>query len=261
VAQQLAKLHLEFQHLQSRLQTSTKDLSLVSLVPKWAGTTNSSPLHEFFESIESASRIGNWSGDDMVRIATLKLTDTARLFFNASPALHSPDVTWEALKAAFLDRFRDPRTDQFHFSQLQSAKQRRGEAHQDFADRCRRLAQNITPQVADPTAQRLYNEQADRFLLASYVSGLIGTPGTQVRYALPRTLKEAIKIAVTVEQAELQVRKGDAFYLDSEEMEPRYSRTFTRGPRGENRGRYSSHRKSHTGDRQRGALSYTEEQR
>jgi hypothetical protein len=53
-------------------------------------------------------------------------------------------------------------------------------------------------------------------LLASYVSGLIGTRGTQVRYALPRTLEKAIKIAVTVEQAELQERKGDAFYLDSE---------------------------------------------
>jgi hypothetical protein len=116
VTQQLAKLHLEVQQLQSRLQTSTKDLSLVSLVPKWAGTANSGSLHEFFESIEIASRIGNWSDDDMVRIATLKLTDNARLLYNATPALHSPDVTWETFKAAFLDRFRDPRTVQFHFS-------------------------------------------------------------------------------------------------------------------------------------------------
>jgi hypothetical protein len=74
VTQQLAKLHLEVQHLQSWLQTSVKNLSLVSLVPKWAGTAKSGPLYEFFESVDSVSRIGNWSDDDMLHIATLKLT-------------------------------------------------------------------------------------------------------------------------------------------------------------------------------------------
>jgi hypothetical protein len=122
-------------------------------------------------------------------------------FFNAKPELHDRKVTWAEFRAALQHRFRDPRTDQFHFSQLQTAKQIKGESVFDFADSCRALTQKVTPQVADPTAQRLCNEQTDRMLLASYTSGLTGNPGKQVLYSLPPTLEDAIKIAVTVEQA------------------------------------------------------------
>jgi hypothetical protein len=37
-----------------------KVLSLISLVPKWAGTESGIPLEEFFASIEGSSKIGKW---------------------------------------------------------------------------------------------------------------------------------------------------------------------------------------------------------
>jgi len=86
--------------LQSR-PTDTKDLSLVLLVPRWASTDRPVTLHEFFETIESTARIGNWSQEDMVRIAVLKLTDAARAFYNATLELHNQNITWTAFKAAF----------------------------------------------------------------------------------------------------------------------------------------------------------------
>jgi hypothetical protein len=67
-AQQLARLQLELQRLQTQLQAgaaATKDLSLVSLAPKWAGTPGSAPLSEFLESIENAARFGRWTDDDV----------------------------------------------------------------------------------------------------------------------------------------------------------------------------------------------------
>jgi hypothetical protein len=73
--------------------TITKDLSLIALVPKWAGTGRSCPLHEFFESVESAALVGNCSDGNKVRIASVKLTDTARQFFSTSPHLRKTDVT------------------------------------------------------------------------------------------------------------------------------------------------------------------------
>jgi hypothetical protein len=94
--------------------TITEDLSLRALVPKRAGTGRSCPLHEFFESVESAALVGNWSDGDKVRITCLKLTDTARQFFNTSPDLRKTDVTWDTFKTALQDRFTDPRTDQYH---------------------------------------------------------------------------------------------------------------------------------------------------
>jgi hypothetical protein len=64
VAQQMARLQSEVQNLQAQLQVRppvTKELSLVALAPKWAGTDKAVPLNEFFETIESTARIGNWS--------------------------------------------------------------------------------------------------------------------------------------------------------------------------------------------------------
>jgi hypothetical protein len=48
-------------------------------------------------------------------------------------------------------------------------------------------------------------------LLSSFSSGLVGTAGKQVRFSLPKTLDEALKISITVDQAELQERRSEAF--------------------------------------------------
>lgn len=48
--------------------------------------------------------------------------------------------------------------------------------------------------------QKVHHEQAERMLLASFMSGLLCTPGRQV----PRIMDEALKIAITTNQAEIQ---------------------------------------------------------
>jgi hypothetical protein len=86
------------------------------------------------------------------------------------------------------------------------ARQKTGENPQEFADRCRSLVQRTVPQVENPQLQKLYYEQAERMLLSAFSSGLMGSPGKQVRFSLPKTLDEALKIAITVDQAERQER-------------------------------------------------------
>ena len=91
VAQQVARLQLEVQNLQAQLQArppATKDLSLVVLVPKWAGTDKAVPSHGFFETLESTARIGNWTQEDVLRIAIFKLTYAPRAFYNRTLELH-----------------------------------------------------------------------------------------------------------------------------------------------------------------------------
>ena len=247
VAQQMARLQLEVQNLQAQLQmrpSVTKDLSLVSLIPKWSGNDKAVPLQQFFEAIDDAARIGAWNDADRVKIATLRLTDSARAFYNASSELHEPDVTWAMFKATFQKRFRDVRTDQYHFTQLQMARQKKGETPQEFADRCRNLAQRTVPQVEDAALQKLYHEQAERMLLASFTSGLTGTPGRQVRFAMPKSVDEALKIAITVEQAERQERRDEAFYLRSHEQESNASGRVNRRDGGKARSQYSPHRQA-----------------
>ena len=66
----------EIRRLWERLSLGTptihKDLSLVSLVPKWSGTETAVPRNEFFASIDGAAQIGRWGHSDCVRICSFE---------------------------------------------------------------------------------------------------------------------------------------------------------------------------------------------
>ena len=88
---QLEESKQEIQRLRERLSlgnpTVHKDLSLVSLVPKWSAAKTAVPLDEFFASIDGTAQIGR-EQSDCVRIAFLNLTNAARSFYNGCPELH-----------------------------------------------------------------------------------------------------------------------------------------------------------------------------
>ena len=111
-----------------------------------------------------------------------------------------------------MKRYKDVHTDQYHYARLQMAGQGKNESPQEFAVRYRALAQRITCQSDDPVAQGVHRGNAERMLLASYVAGLIGVPGRQVRYASPVSVEEAIRTAVSVQEAERQEKFNNSFY-------------------------------------------------
>jgi len=134
-----------------------KDLSLVSLVPRWSGGESAPPIQEFFDTIEGSAAVGNWTQADMKQVCALKLTDAARVFYSATPELKSPNMTWQDFTSRFLQRFRDVRSAQYHFGQLNMARQKKTETAQEFRDRCRLLARRTVPYTADPLLQQAYN--------------------------------------------------------------------------------------------------------
>jgi hypothetical protein len=69
----MADLQARFQELQDRLETTTKDLTLLTLVPKCSGTEKSGSLQEFLSAVENMAEMGNWSDRYKGRIATMKL--------------------------------------------------------------------------------------------------------------------------------------------------------------------------------------------
>jgi len=94
---ELAEAKTEVQRLRERMSIGThavhKDLSLITLVPKWSGSNSAVPLEEFFSIIDSAARIGRWQDRDCFEIAALKLVDSARVFYQGCSELHAPDAT------------------------------------------------------------------------------------------------------------------------------------------------------------------------
>ena len=85
--QELAEAKSEIQRLKERMSlgapTVHKDLSLISLVPKWSGLDSAVILEEFFASIEASAKIGSWEENDQREIAVLRLTASAMLFYQS----------------------------------------------------------------------------------------------------------------------------------------------------------------------------------
>ena len=77
------------------------------------------PIEEFFASIERAAQIRKWEEPYHIRIAVLKFTDAARLFYNGCPELQDRNLMWHMFKSVLSQRFKDTHTDQLHFMQLQ----------------------------------------------------------------------------------------------------------------------------------------------
>jgi hypothetical protein len=97
-------LQAEISNLRSQVSsgrpTAPKDLSLISLIPRWSGTEKSVIVREFFELVESA-RIGCWSESDNIQITILKLSDVAKIFYSCNPELQKVDISWKNFEAKF----------------------------------------------------------------------------------------------------------------------------------------------------------------
>jgi chitinase len=71
-AQQLTEFQARIQEVKARLDKTTKDLSLLTMVPKWPGIEKSGSFQEFLSAVYNMAEMGNCSDKEKVRIATIK---------------------------------------------------------------------------------------------------------------------------------------------------------------------------------------------
>jgi hypothetical protein len=91
----------------------------------------------------------------------------------------------------------------------------------------------------DPLAQRVNRENAERMLLSAFTSGLTSTPGGMVRYSNQQSLEEALKIALSVQEAEKQERFNESFYTNCDKSVHILSQSSS-PPSSRNRGKQNS---------------------
>jgi hypothetical protein len=188
------------------MATATKDMSVENLVEPWRGDSSSIPVSEFFESINEAAEMGRLSSKDKVHLVKLKLKGPARAFYSAQPQLRADDVTFADFRTAFVNRFTDKHTDQYHYARVQNASQEKGESPEVFLDRLRKLCQQTVRNSENPVEQAVINQEADRRLLAAFINGLIGAPGKQVRLQMPEIVDKALNMARVATTAEREER-------------------------------------------------------
>jgi hypothetical protein len=82
---ELAEAKAELQRVIDRMSVGNpflhKDMSLITLVPKWDGSESAGNLEEFLTSVDTAARIGYWQDNDKTQVAVLKLSGSAKLFY------------------------------------------------------------------------------------------------------------------------------------------------------------------------------------
>jgi hypothetical protein len=216
------------QHAATAMPTVHKDLSLIFIVPKWSGSESATPLEEFLSSIESTAKIGRWEDKDKLRIAIVRLTEPTRTFYNTNMELHSDDITWHRFKEIFAERCKDAKTDKYHFNRLQSARQQKNESSQEFADRCRALAQRVMYKVNDPVAQSIHRANAERTCLASFVAGLTGLAGEHVRISNLQDMPQALSLALSATEVVKEERASEIFFTTADRARRSDTRTSRR---------------------------------
>jgi hypothetical protein len=179
---------------------------VANLVDPWKGDSSGVPVHEFFESINEAAKIGNLSYKDKVRLARLKLKGVAKSFYATQAQLQTDEISYEEFRAAFINRFKDKQTDQYKYTRLQNASQEKNESPEMFLDRLRKLCQRTVQCSNEPIEQAVINREAERRLLAAFINGLTGLPGRQVRLQMPDTVDKALNMAIVATHAEQEER-------------------------------------------------------
>jgi len=190
------------------MATTTKDMWVANLVEPWRGDSNSISIIDFFESINEAAEMGQLSSKDKVHLAKLKLRGPAGVFYSAQPQLRADDVTFADFRTAFVNRFQDKHTDQYHYARVQNASQERNESPEAFLDRLQKLCQQTVRSSVKPVEEVVINQEADRRLLAAFINGLIGAPGKQVRLQMPETIDKALNMAIVATNAEKEERNS-----------------------------------------------------
>jgi len=145
--------------------------------------------------------MGRLTAKDKVHLAKLKLRCIARTFYSAQSELRADDVTYAAFRTAFITRFKDKHTDQYH-TRVQNASQEKGESPEMFLDRLRKLCQWTIRNSENAVAQAVINHEADRRLLVAFINGLIGAPGKHVRLQMPENIDKALNMAIIATNAE-----------------------------------------------------------
>lgn len=189
-----------------------KDLTVGNLIKPWRGESSDVAVEDFLNQVAKAAELGGWSQADQVKIISLKLEGAAAAFLSSSPSLQEPAVSYADFRQGLIERFRSRQPDQFHYAQLQTASQQKGETVEAFADRCKQLSLRTIRKVGDPVVQTVINEEAERRLIAAFVSGLHGNVGIQVRYRMPTTFGEALNHAVTVSNIDRESKSGGTVF-------------------------------------------------
>jgi hypothetical protein len=225
---ELAKANEEFRDTERRLTGEVelaragyrKDLSMQSLIKPWSGDSTSRSVQEFIGLLSEVGACWGWSERELLTIGKAKLEGPAATFIVSKGTIDS----FVHLKELLSERFGDISGFEVYEEELRSIVRGRGEKIVEFAERCELLGRRIRVRP-DLTGEEAawWNREADRMVLRGFMKGLTGMVGGQVQVGRPANMKEAVRLALLVEQAFPESRAWETKLVGSLEQEPELS--------------------------------------
>jgi hypothetical protein len=108
---------------------------------------------------------------------------------NGNEELTKENVKWDTLKAALIDRFSEKLPLRYHYNLLHEVTQGKDESPIQFLDRCRAISTKTARKSVNPTEQRILREEAECRLLTSFVYGMKGEAGHELRICNPEMIE------------------------------------------------------------------------
>lgn len=174
-------------------------LQAVSLIAPFAGKSHEN-VESFLQNICDVGRLCQWPDGFLVNVVKLKLAGDARTFVESVSSLRDASH-FEVLAQGLRQRFMDKRGASYYRDQLFTMRQKSGEGYDAYADRIRAVSCKTYKLTGDAVRDEVLLEEAEARAVDVFVRGIDPQIGGEVKVSFPRTLHEAVRLAMLREEA------------------------------------------------------------
>jgi hypothetical protein len=172
--------------------------SLITMVRFFTGENNSTTVDEFFNSLDMAASLGQWTIEQTLTVFKSRLAGPALHFYEANTVVQN--TPFPQLRAVFLNWFQDPSPALDPLHDFFQTSQRLGERAKAFVVRLKLNGQKACPSSLTPAAKAVRETVIRDSLLNVYINNLRDESGREhlLNYP-PVDLNAAIEFSVRFE--------------------------------------------------------------
>ena len=167
-------------------------------LPTYDGTT---PVEDFITVVEGTSTLANWSENQMVAIALLKLRSQAKQFIDSEPTLRDTK-SWVTLKDSLRSQFKKQYVQGLAIKNFIECRQRAGESCRQFLTRLKLLGNRTITLTEDILHDAHVKRKLEEDVTTQFLLGLVMPIKQRVLSSDPKSLEEALTTAVREETIE-----------------------------------------------------------
>lgn len=175
-----------------------------SLVPSFDGKTGLE-VEAFFNTLDLVAEEHAWDDKRKVRVAKIRVAGEARSHVMCNEELRDTQ-DYQTFKQGLIKRFQGRNTSWYYRDRLTSIRRRSGESLEAFVDRVRQLNKNTYELTTSEETNRVLLQEAEHRALDAFFRGLQPEFSCKVRQSFPKTIEEALSIAVRLQEIDSTMR-------------------------------------------------------